>query len=198
MKRIIVQFFLLSSLTISIWSNEKHELSLQFGSVGTLMHFSNQIGGEFYMEILNLFLDHSEKISFKISPINIRTHFLNNEYTYSGINFINLSLYKNIINNIDSVFGLFFSFQYLSINNRPNWPTFDAKDFTFSTGIKYIQKTNNYNFIGRVFLLDYDLGYRYNFYTGHSFYIAMRVDLLSTIIFLGSIIAKENLYKYRE
>ncbi|MDR1030496.1 MAG: hypothetical protein LBL76_06440 [Treponema sp.] len=145
---------------------------------------------ELSVGLFNFFFDdYKTNMGVKLSPLHIRTNIEAKESeeinSITEVNFIDLCIYWNWLDETDMILGPFSSIQYINIRN---WKIFDYRDITINAGIKYIYKIKYVEKIdGNFFLMEYELGYRYNYYDGHKIYINISVDLISTFVMIGNI-----------
>ena len=173
----------------SINAEANNEFSLQVANYGTGVNFlKKQINLELSAEIFNLFFENYIKnTGLKISPLNIRAIFGNDEAeqnTLYEMNLLNICSYWNLLDEEEYIFGPFCSLQYFGINN---WEKIDLQNITVNSGLKFIVKSDDYNFIGKNYSGEMEIGYRYNYYNGHQIYVNMKVDLITSFIFIGKI-----------
>jgi len=184
-----ILLLILFPIVIGSISAEEKIFTLQIASITSGLNLSNDLNyTEFSIEILNMFIENqNNRFGFKISPFSLRMYFNDlHEYNITELNFLNFSSHYNLLNNYDIIFGPFVSIQYLSIRN---WQSFDFKNITLNTGVKTIVKDLYFDVFDRKynFLAEMELGYRYNYYIGHRFYLTMTCDLIGYFIFIGKV-----------
>jgi hypothetical protein len=186
---ISIMFILIFIGTIN--AEENINFSWGFANYGFGLNFSpDQTNLELSAGFFNLFFDnYKTNIGIKLSPFNIRTNFESNESeetnSITEINFINLCIYWNCLNETDVILGPFSSIQYINIRD---WEIFDYRNITINTGIKYIYKTKDIEKIdGNNSVMECECGYRYNYYDGHKFYFNISVDIISSFVMVGNI-----------
>lgn len=183
-------------------AEEKIDSSFQFGNYGFGLNFcpdKNNI--ELSLGLVNIIFNNTQtNISLKISPFNLYTNIeatdspKTKSVTY--LNFININLYWNCLNENNLFLGPFMSSEYLVLRN---WGKIVFNDITINTGIKLIYKTNgidfssiNYHSEDSFYAIEIEIGYRYNIYDAHKFYFTMKTDLISTLLFIANIGASFN------
>ena len=184
-----ILLLILFPIVIGSISAEEKIFTLQIASITSGLNLSNDLNyGELTIEILNMFIENqNNRFGFKISPFSLRMYFNDlHEYNITELNFLNFCSHYNLLNNYDIIFGPFVSTQYLSIRN---WQSFDFKNITLNTGVKTIVKDLYFDVFDRKynFLAEMELGYRYNYYIGHRFYLTMTCDLIGYFIFIGKV-----------
>jgi hypothetical protein len=190
MKKALFLFFLIIS-TISSINAEENEFSLQLASFVSGASFSGQqFNGEFSIDFFNIFFETYRNIGFKVSPFSLREYYTDDgKNDYYEMNFLNFCLYWNLLNSKEKVLGPFCSLQYLSI---VNWHNFDPFNITLNAGLIFIIKLDYYNFIGKNYIGEFEVGYRYNSHNGHQCYFNVRLDFLSTLVFIGKMGQRAN------
>ena len=197
-KLLFLLCFVLKIIT-SINADYIYDFSLQIANLRTGVYLNsgkhNSIG--LSAEMFNFYFENKNRrnCSFKLSPLNITSSFeiVDGQDTNVILEmyFLNICTYWNlwsgILNNYDDeemVFGPFFSLRYLSLIN---FDRFNFRNIDVSTGIKWLYKTNNYNFIGNVYTVGIEIGYNYNYYTRHGIYLSLNIDLIEFFILIGQI-----------
>ncbi|MDR1302754.1 MAG: hypothetical protein LBK43_09845 [Treponema sp.] len=188
-KNIISIIVILLNFIGTINAEENVAFSWGLANYGFGLNFSpdrNNI--ELSVGLFNFFFDdYKTNMGVKLSPLHIRTNIEAKESeginSITEVNFINLCIYWNWLDETDMILGPFSSIQYINIRN---WKIFDYRDITINAGIKYLYKIKYVEKIdGNFFVMEYELGYRYNYYDGHKFYINISVDLISTFVMIG-------------
>jgi hypothetical protein len=183
--------FILLGFVGTINAEENNNFSWGFADYGFGLNFSpNRNNLELSAGFFNFFFkNYKTNIGVKLSPFNIRTNIESKESeetnSITEINFINLWVYWNCLDEADMILGPFSSIQYINIRD---WEMFDYRNITINAGIKYLYRTKYIEKIdGNFFVMEYDCGYRYNYHDGHKFYISISVDLISTFVMIGNI-----------
>jgi hypothetical protein len=190
-------------INIIVTINADDSIDFSLASYGFGLNFSPQKNNtESSLGLFNVFFHNSEtNISLKLTPLHIKTYIeaTDNEETKSVtyFSFVNINMYWNCLERKEMVLGPFCSLEYLTIRD---WERLDFKDVTISTGIKYSYKSNdinlssiNFHSYDSFYLLEAEVGYRYNYFDGHQFYFNMKTDLMLMILTIGDIL--ESIYK---
>jgi hypothetical protein len=193
MKKIAVLIILISSIFGSINAHERGNFSVQFANFGVGLNVSRQqVYTDLSLELINLYFEnYLENISFKISPLSIRGYYNDDidKNIFNEINLLNICLYWNILDKEQIVFGPFFSLQYFSFCDWQNSTLkFDLQNFTVNAGLKFMMKHGIFSSLGNNVGYEIELGYKYNYYIGHNFFITTKVDLTATFFIIGKIL----------
>jgi hypothetical protein len=181
MKKTFFLIFIIINTIGSINAEEENVFSLQIANWGVNQNFSRQkINTDLCMEFFNFYFENYIKnVGFKISPLSIYR-----KDNFYEMNFLNISSHLNLLNNKQFVLGPFFSLLYLSLID---WQKFDPKNITINTGLKFFVKDNYYKFIGTNYIVETEVGYKYNSYNRHQFYFGAKIDLIATFVIIGKI-----------
>jgi hypothetical protein len=199
----MVLFFNILGITTA---DENIDFSFQIANYGYGLNFGldkNNI--ELSLGLVNVFLDNPKtNIGLKISPFNLYVDYETVEgletRSITYLNCINLTLYWNCLNEHETILGPFVSFEYITMRD---WKHINFNDFTLNTDIKFMLKRNevsfltiNFNNKSTYYIVEIDIGYRYNFYDSHKFYFSIKTDLILTL--LGIVDIAEFFYKIKQ
>jgi hypothetical protein len=197
MKKISLSVLILVNIFLNINAQEaiegNFEFKLNYGNFGGGINiFSNKYNFELTASLINLFLEYDKtNIGFEITPLKyIGNYFVDSKENYSvdltgwnqNLYFLNGNLYWNPfdINNI--ILGPFVSINYLSVKN---WSSFNAYDYVFSSGIRFLLRTYIEDWKYPFHIIGSEIGYK-NISGRHSFYFNVNFDIS---ILVGIIVA---------
>lgn len=190
MKTSVLALMLFASVFHIIHAQETnkgdYEFKLNYGNFGGGMNvFSNEYNFELSASLVNFFVEHDKtNIGLEISPLKyIAYDSVDTQEWHQSLYFLNWNLYWNPFDIKNIILGPFVSINYLSIEN---WVGLSAKDYTFSSGLRFLLRTYIEDWKQPFHIIGSETGYR-NISGRHSFYFNVNLD----IVILAGILSAE-------
>jgi len=189
MKKIVAGVFFV--IMISNASAENiFDTHWNFGNIGFGMNYASKDDDnlELTVSIFNLAFEHKDiNIGIEINPIRYwQLEKFQNEFETkeNGVkySFLNTSIYWDLIENHNILFGPFASINYIYLNATTGM---DMKDYVFSGGLRFSLGSKDLFYgYGSPQMFNAELGYR-NIMGENKFYCSINMDVLILLMVMG-------------
>jgi hypothetical protein len=196
MKKIIACIFF-----IMIISNASAEYIFDtywnFGNTGFGMNYSSKYDDnvEFTISVFNLAFEHKyTNIGIEINPIRYwQLYKFQNEFetkeNEAKFSFVNTSIYWDLIENYNILFGPFTSINYMYINSSTG---INMKEYILSGGLRFsLRSKDSYWGYSPSQILNTEIGYR-NIMGKNNLYFSINVDAILALMVISDVLSYEQ------